>query len=43
MNSGVDFGWLFYMGLAFYIMNILEVSIDILLYFRNVRLDRIGG
>ncbi len=39
MGRGEQFGWLFYMGLAFYILNIAEVSIDILLYFRNVRID----
>ena len=40
MNVGGDFGGLFYMGLFFYVLNIAEVSIDILLYFRNVKLDR---
>ena len=43
MSSGEAFGWLFYMGLAFYILNIAEVSIDILLYFRNVGLDKKNG
>ncbi len=37
--DGDGLGWLFYMGLAFYALNIVEVSIDIILYFRNVRLD----
>ena len=38
--DGGDFEWLFYMAFAFYILNILEITIDIGLYFRNVRLDR---
>ena len=33
-------GWLFYLGWAFYVLNITEITIDMLLYFRNVRLDR---
>ena len=40
MGSGRTFGWLFYVGLAFYILNIAEISIDMLLYFRNVKLDK---
>lgn len=42
LSGGGAFGWLFYMGLVFYVLNIIEVSIDILLYFRNTRIDR-GG
>lgn len=34
-------GWLFYLSWFFYILNILEITIDMILYFRNVRLDRI--
>lgn len=33
-------GWLFYLGWFFYVLNFCEISIDIGLYFRNVRLDR---
>lgn len=33
-------GWLFYLGWAFYVLNIVEITIDMLLYFRNVKLDR---
>lgn len=40
MMSGEDFGWLFYLGLFFYILNIAEVSIDMLLYYRNTNLDK---
>ncbi len=33
-------GWLFYLGWAFYFLNFIEITIDMLLYFRNVKLDR---
>ena len=33
-------GWLFYLGWFFYVLNSCEISIDIGLYFRNVKLDR---
>ena len=33
-------GWLFYLGWAFYILNFIEISIDMLLYFRNTKLDK---
>jgi hypothetical protein len=39
MGSGLDF--LFYMGFFFYFLNIIEITIDMLFYFRNTRLDRI--
>lgn len=32
--------WLFYLSWAFYILNIIEITIDMLLYFRNVKLDK---
>ena len=36
-------GWLFYLGWFFYILNIVEITIDMLLYFRNVKLDKEAG
>lgn len=33
-------GWLFYLAWAFYVLNIVEITIDMALYFRNVKLDR---
>ncbi len=33
-------GWLFYLGWAFYVLNFVEISIDMLLYFRNTKLDK---
>lgn len=33
-------GFLFYLGWFFYVLNFIEISIDALLYFRNVKLDR---
>lgn len=38
--QGGDLNWLFYLGWAFYILNIIEISIDIGLYFRNAKLDK---
>jgi len=32
-------GWLFYLGWAFYFLNFIEITVDMLLYFRNVKLD----
>ena len=32
--------WIFFLGWAFYILNFAEITADILLYFRNVNLDR---
>lgn len=31
---------LFLLGWIFYILNFIAISLDMLLYFRNVRLDR---
>ena len=39
LHAGGEFKFLFYMGFAFYIINIVEITIDMLLYFRNKRLD----
>lgn len=33
-------GWLFYLGWFFYVLNLVEITIDMLLYFRNVKLDK---
>ena len=32
--------WIFFLGWAFYFLNFLEITIDMLLYFRNVKLDK---
>lgn len=39
-DSGVNIDFLFYLGWFFYFLNIIEISIDIMLYFRNVKLDK---
>lgn len=33
-------GWLFYLSWAFYVLNLLEISVDMALYFRNTMLDK---
>ena len=37
---GTQLEFLFYLGWAFYVLNFVEISIDMLLYFRNAKLDR---
>lgn len=32
--------WLFYLSWFFYVLNIVEITIDMALYFRNVKLDK---
>ena len=32
--------WLFFLGWAFYFLNFIEITIDMILYFRNVKLDK---
>lgn len=38
--SGEPGSVLFYLGWFFYILNIVEITIDMAFYFRNVKLDR---
>ena len=33
-------GFIFYLSFFFYVLNFIEISIDVMLYFRNVKLDR---
>jgi hypothetical protein len=39
-SAGSEGSVLFYLGWFFYILNLVEIMIDMALYFRNVRLDR---
>ena len=32
--------WVFFLAWAFYFINISEITVDMLLYFRNVKLDK---
>lgn len=34
-------GFLFYLSFFFYVLNFIEISIDLLLYARNARLDKL--
>ena len=38
--TGGSSGFLFFLSFFFYILNFIMISIDVTLYFRNVRLDR---
>lgn len=40
-GQGKAEGWLFYLAWFFYFLNIIEISIDMILYLRNTRLDKI--
>ena len=40
MANGQSESFLFYLGWFFYVLNFVEISIDVALYFRNVRLDK---
>lgn len=40
--AGTDLNFLFYLSWIFYLINITEISIDMLLYVRNTRLDKIN-
>ena len=33
-------GFIFYLSFFFYILNFIEITVDVALYFRNVRLDK---
>ena len=33
-------GFIFYLSFFFYVLNFTEISVDVALYFRNVKLDR---
>ena len=32
--------WLFYLSWCFYVLNFLEITVDMALYFRNVKVDK---
>ncbi len=38
--AGNSLEWLFFLGWFFYVLNLVMISIDMGLYFRNVKLDR---
>lgn len=42
LAEGKGEGWLFYLSWAFYCLNFIEIAIDMALYFRNSRLDKLA-
>lgn len=40
VSAGQTESFLFYLGWFFYVLNFVEISIDVALYFRNVKLDK---
>lgn len=43
VSAGIMLDWLFYLSWFFYVLNILEITADMCLYARNVKLDRKNG
>lgn len=43
VTAGEGGGFLFYLAWFFYVLNIVEITIDMILYFRNVKLDKERG
>ena len=39
-TCGGSSGFIFYLSFFFYVLNFIEISIDVALYFRNAKLDR---
>ena len=39
--AGTHLEFLFYLGWAFYVLNFVEITIDMLLFFRNSKLDKL--
>ncbi|MCR5083789.1 MAG: hypothetical protein K6B15_09995 [Parasporobacterium sp.] len=42
LSQGGEFSGLFWLGFVFYILNLAEISFDIILYFRNRRYDKLA-
>ena len=40
--AGGSSGFIFYLSFFFYVLNFIEISIDVALYFRNKKLDEIA-
>ena len=40
IDRGESLEWIFFLGWAFYFFNFIMISIDMLLYFRNTKLDK---
>lgn len=42
LGQGNGSGFIFYLSFFFYVLNFIEISIDVALYFRNKRLDALA-
>ena len=40
--AGGSSGFMFYLSFFFYVLNFIEISVDVALYFRNKKLDAIA-
>ena len=41
-TAGGSSGFIFFLSFFFYVLNFVEISIDVALYFRNTRLDKLA-
>lgn len=41
-NPATDTNWIFFLSWFFYVLNFVEISIDVALYFRNKKLDALA-
>ena len=39
-STNPEQNWVFFLAWAFYFLNMAEITVDMILYFRNVKLDR---
>ncbi len=42
LSNGMSSGFLFWLSFFFYILNFVMITIDVLLYFRNSKLDKLA-
>ena len=42
LSANPDQEWLFFLAWAFYFLNFIEITIDMALYFRNSKLDKLA-
>ena len=42
-GQNLERSWIFFLAWAFYFLNIAEITVDMVLYFRNKKLDAAAG
>lgn len=41
-SANADQEWLFFLAWGFYVLNFIEITVDMLLYVRNTKLDKLA-